>query len=259
VARMAGKIQTIAWYTFLENLYNRSLLVAGVVAVLAFLLAQFLGALTIIESREYQHAFLGVVLRLSGVLLVSVIVVAGMMREINEKRLQLTLGFDISRTTYLLGKFLGYALVAAVVALTLTLPLWFSIPGGQVLAWGISAWCELLIVSMLALICVFTFTHITGALLALLAFYALARMMHAVQLMGHGVFFSDSSLSDSLINHGLDFIAFVLPGLHYFADTDWLVYHTAHPASLLPVLIQTLVYLGLLTAVALFDLYRKNF
>ncbi len=256
---MAGKIYTIAWFTFLENLYNRSLYVGGAVVALALVMAQFLDALTIIESREFQHAFLGVFLRLSGVLLMSVMIVTGMRRELDEKRLELTLAFAISRSAYLTGKFLGYGLIAGIVVMVLTVPLWFTVPASQVLVWGLSAWCELLIVSMLALTCALTFNQVTGALLALFATYLLARVMHALQAMGHGVFFSDATIADSLINHLLDAIAFVLPGLNYFANTDWLVYHTAQLSSLLPVVGQTVIYLSLLAAVALFDLYRKNF
>ena len=56
----------------------------------------------------------------------------------------------------------------------------------------------------------------------------------------------------------MDAIAFLLPELHRFTSAEWLVYGGAGLAELAPVAGQTLVYLVLLVAAALFDLHRKN-
>ena len=56
----------------------------------------------------------------------------------------------------------------------------------------------------------------------------------------------------------VDALAYVLPDLYRFTPSHWLVYHDGSLAAMVPILIQTAVYLGLLAAASLFDLYRKN-
>jgi hypothetical protein len=57
---------------------------------------------------------------------------------------------------------------------------------------------------------------------------------------------------------GLDLVAVLLPDLDVFTQTGWLVYGGGMQ-DLVPIVMQTVIYVGLLSAAALFDLYRKNF
>jgi hypothetical protein len=54
-------------------------------------------------------------------------------------------------------------------------------------------------------------------------------------------------------------LTWLLPDLHRFTQTEWLAHNTGSFELLLPVMIQSMIYLVLLSAVALFDFYRKNF
>jgi len=51
----------------------------------------------------------------------------------------------------------------------------------------------------------------------------------------------------------------IVPDVSLFTQTEWLVYGSADWAQLLPVFAQAMIYLILLSSVALFDFYRKNF
>ncbi|NDE74331.1 MAG: ABC transporter permease, partial [Betaproteobacteria bacterium] len=64
--------------------------------------------------------------------------------------------------------------------------------------------------------------------------------------------------SQQVINAVMQGVGYVLPRLDDFTRTDWLVYHSGSWATLGPLAAQTLIYLALLTAAALFDLYRRN-
>ena len=57
----------------------------------------------------------------------------------------------------------------------------------------------------------------------------------------------------------VEILTWLLPDLHRFTQTDWLAYNTGDWNLLFPVVSQTLIYLMLLSAIALFDFYRKNF
>ena len=57
----------------------------------------------------------------------------------------------------------------------------------------------------------------------------------------------------------LDGIALLLPHLDSFTRTEWLLYQTGTAAALAAIGVQTALFVSLVVAAALFDLYRKNF
>lgn len=249
---------TIARFTLLEARRTRLLWVLLVLLGAGFALAEFLGEVAITETREFQSGFLGALLRLGGVFLVALFVSTSMVREFNDKGLELVLSLPIGRATYLLGRLAGFAAVAAVTAGLCAASLLLYAPAGQVLLWGVSLACELLLVTVFTVLCLLTFSQVTAALSAVLAFYVLARAMAALQLMAHGPLVDPDSLAQQWIGHLLEGLAFLLPALDRFTDSAWLVHHTGAAADLLPIAGQTAVYAVLLGGAALFDLYRKS-
>ena len=117
---------------------------------------------------------------------------------------------------------------------------------------------ELSIVTAVSLLCLLTFSHVTVALSAVMAFYLLSRSMTAIQLMGHFPVIGPDSLAQDVIVAFLDALAFLLPELDRFTSSQWLVYHTAGWQDLLPIFGQTVIYVGLICGAAMFDLYRKS-
>src|SRR5690606_35563285 len=113
------------------------------------------------------------------------------------------------------------------------------------------------IVIALSLLCLLTFSNVTVSFVLAALFYLLSRAMHAVQLIGSSPLMESQSFSQEFIKFVLDAIAFVLPDLHDFTRIEWLVYGGAW-ASLAPVAAQTAIYVVLLSAAGLFDLYRKD-
>jgi hypothetical protein len=125
-------------------------------------------------------------------------------------------------------------------------------------AWAVSLFFELAIVASASLLCALTFTHVVASLAAVTAFYTLSRTMAAMLAIGSNPVAAQDSVAFRFATTLLDVIAAVLPRLDRFTRTDWLVYHSGSWATLGPLAAQTLIYLALLTAAALFDLYRRN-
>ena len=128
---MLSPVKAIARYTFIEALRNRLLWLIIVALVILFGLAEFAGALAITESREIQATLLGALLRLFTVFVVSLFVVTSMVREFNDKGLELVLSLPIPRATYYFGKLAGYSLFALLTAALFSLPLFFLAPPAQ--------------------------------------------------------------------------------------------------------------------------------
>ena len=249
----------IALFTFLEALRNRLLWLVLVFVLTGVGLAEFLGAVAITETRQFQSGFMGALLRAAAVFILSLFVITSVVREFNDKGVELVLSLPVPRSSYLLGKLAGFSGLAVLVAVLCGFFLLIYAPPLQVMIWTLSLCMELFIVTALSLLCLFTFSQVTAALSAVMAFYLLSRSMTAIQLMGHFPVVSMDSLAQSVVVAFLDALAFVLPELDGFTLSAWLIYHTATWSVLLPILGQTAIYVSLLSAAAMFDLYRKNF
>ena len=231
-------------------------LVAGfTVAGCAF--ALLAGQLALTEAQGVRAGLLGAWLRACAVFTVGAFVVTSAVRELQDKRLEMILSMPVSRGTYCAGKLGGFAgvsmLSAAACAPAL---LWFA-PPAQVALWVSSLGLELLVVAATSLLCVFTFSQPTTALGAVAGFYVLSRAVAALQLMAHEPLAGPESIGRWFMRTFLDGLAFVLPDLDRFTESQWLIHGAGTIADLGFAAAQTAVYVALLAAAASFDLHRK--
>jgi len=256
---MLRHILPIARYTLLEALRNRLLWLALILVAAGLAFTQFLQQVAITESSQIQTALLAALLRVGAVFMLAGFVVTSMVREFNDKVMELVLSRPLRRSSYFLGKFAGYAAVALALALIASLPLALFAPAPQLAVWGLSLASELVLVAAFALFFVLTLTQVMSALAAVTGFYLLSRSISALQIM------ADSPLSDSVgpgqkvVNFVIDAIAFLLPGLDRMTQTGWLIYGAPTAAEMAQLLAQSAAYALLLCGAALFDLQRKNF
>lgn len=249
---------SIARLTALEAIRNRLVWLLLATVLCGFGLIQFIGDIAITETRQIQSALMGSFFRFSAVFIVALFVVAGTVREMNDKVIDLVFAMPITRSRYYAGKLLGSILFAILMVVVFCLPLLLQVEPAQVLLWGISLFAECLLMIGISLLCVFTFGHVAIALSIIMAFYLLSRSIGAIQLMTEGSMISLSSFSHQFMHSVVDGIAYLLPDLYRFTSNDWLVYGSGSMDDLVVVIIQTLVYLPLLAGAALFDLYRKS-
>jgi ABC-type transport system involved in multi-copper enzyme maturation permease subunit len=254
---MKSKIVTIAAYTFMEATRNRMFLLtlAGLVAMLG--LAEFTGELAITETREIQAILVAAVSRWFIVMTTALFVITTMVREFNDKGAEAMLSLPVSRTTYYFGKYAGFVMLAAAIALAVSLILLLYSPPALLAAWVFSLLCELLIIVALSMLCLFTFNNVTIAFLVVIAFYVLARSMAAIQQLSSSPILESHGISQEFMNLLLDVIAYLLPGLDSYTRAGWLVYGV-EDGGLGLVIAQTVIYLGVLIAAGLFDLHRKE-
>jgi ABC-type transport system involved in multi-copper enzyme maturation permease subunit len=252
-------ITTLARITVLEALRDRLLWLAAIVILAGTALAQFLHQVALTESREIQTAVLAAFLRVSAVFILSTIVIASMVREFNDKVVELLLSFPVPRSRYVFGKFLGYAFVAVFLAAVFALSLAFYARSRGVVAWGASLACELLIMTAVSVFCALSLTRTLSALAAVAGFYLLARSMSAIQIIAAASPVGETSLADRVVMQVVDFVALLLPGLDRMTETAWLLQAAPGTGTLAGLLVQTAIYVMVIGAAALFDFYRKNF
>ncbi len=255
---MSSQILTIAYYTLLEALRNRLSWAIIFIAIVGLGLSGFLNELAITESAEIQIALLASFLRFAAVFLLATFVLTSMIREFNDKVLELLMASSLPRAAYFLGKFAGFAVLAVIPSLLFGALIAVLASPLQSLLWTITLVCELWLIAAFSLLCVFTFNQVILALGAVMAFYLMARSVVTLQLIGQHPLGAQLS-SQQVINRMIDLLSALLPHLDSYTRTDWLVYGSGSWSVLPALLMQTLVYLGLLLGAALFDLYRKNF
>jgi hypothetical protein len=254
---MLRQASTIAYYTLLEALRNRLMWLLGLVMVIGIGLSGFLGDLAVTEQQETRVALLAAFLRFAAAFLMVIFVVTSLVREANDKGLELVLALPLPRAGYVLGKLAGFALLSVLPALMFGGLLGLLVQTWDAAFWTASLLAELWIVAAFSLLCVMTFQQVMTALSAAMGFYLLARSVTALQQYGQSRYAPDGP-SQQVINAVMQGVGYVLPRLDDFTRTDWLVYHSGSWATLGPLAAQTLIYLALLTAAALFDLYRRN-
>ncbi len=251
------RMLTIARLTLVDAINNRLFLLALAAVIGLFMLAVFIGELAITETRQVQAVILASALRLFAVMLISLFVITSMVREFNDKGVEILLALPLPRYAYYFGKLSGYALSSLLLAVLVSVPLLFFAEVGAVALWCFSLCCELLLVIALSLLGLFTCTHIIPAYTGVLAFYLLARSLEAIQLLSTSPVLESNAWPQEFMYGMIAMIALVLPDLGRFTNSSWLAYEI-QPAVLLPVLLQTLIYLCILVSAGLFDLYRKN-
>ncbi|MBE0613435.1 MAG: ABC transporter permease [Burkholderiales bacterium] len=256
---MLRHILPIARYTLLEALRNRLLWLALILVASGLAFTQFLQQVAITESNQIQAALLAALLRVGAVFMLAGFVVTSMVREFNDKVMELILSRSLRRSSYFLGKLAGYAGVALALALIFSLPLALFAPVPRVALWSLSLACELLMVTAFALFCVLTLSQVMSALAAVASFYLLSRSISALQIMAASPLSDGLSLGQRAVNFLVDTIAFLLPGMDRMTQTGWLIYDAPGTVDIAQLLAQTAVYVLLLCGAALFDLQRKNF
>ncbi len=247
---------TIARFTFIEALRNRFILIFLAALVISFGLAEFLSEMAITESRETIVSIVSFTMRLFAIVAISLFVITSVAREFNDRILWHIFSLPRKRYVYYFGKLLAYALLSFLAVMAISVLLMFYTPVADVILWAISMFLELLIIISFSLLCLITFRQITLSFLSVMGFYLLARNMATFQLISNSPILESNTLSQNFIDTLLEAIAYVLPNLNDFAQSGWLLYGTFQANDLYSNILQTVIYVLLLSFAAIFDLYR---
>ena len=248
-------MRAIAGYTLAEA--GGVLRIALLFSCLGYGLSIFMQQVAVTESHQIQAGTLALVNRLGSVFILVSFVLSGMIRDAQDKSLEFFLAMPISRTGYFFGRLLGYAAVCLLIAALAALPLFFRNSGETALLWSASLFMELILICSVCLFFSITLTQLPAALAAVAGFYLLARSMGTLLLLMNGPLAGQGRLQKAA-DAVFYFIGLLLPRLDEYTQSAWLVYPSPHWSQLLPIILQTVIYSGLMCAAALFDLHRRE-
>ena len=220
-------------------------------------LAAFLSQVALTESRSLQAAIVAAALRACAVFLVAAHVAASVLREINDKGLELMLSLPLARSAQYTGRFLGFALCGVLLAFFFALPLLFWASPAAVALWGVSLAFEAALMAAAALFFAMSLAQLLPAIAASAAFYLLARTMASIQAIATGPH-RDGSSADRVARWAVDAVALLFPRLDSVTRTEWLLYGTPSTGAYAAALGGLAVYGVLLIAAGLFDFHRRS-
>lgn len=247
----------VARYTLIEARRSGLPWLAGacILATLAF--AAFLSQVAITEGAALQAAACAALLRICAVFLIAAHVIASVVREANDKGLELALALPISRPGWYLGKLLGFSCAGAMLASLLALPLLAWSAPKDLAAWWLALVAETALIAAAALFFASALTQTVAALAAAAGFYVLARAASAIQAIAGGPHAAESAAGEAA-RWLADALALLLPRLDAVTRGDWLLYGMPPAAEYVQALLGLMLYAVLLAAAGLFDLSRRN-
>jgi Cu-processing system permease protein len=243
----------------LEALRSRLAWIVLIVAVLSFGLAQFLSSIALIESDQIRLAVVAAMLRAAAVFLVVAFVITSTVREANDKVTELLLSQPVPRWRYYISRLCGFGAVALVVAGAFAAPVLALAPSAGAAFWAASLACELLVMAAVALFCAVSTTQVLPSLAASAGLYFLARSVDTLRALAESPLNQSGSWIDAAVRSAVEAVAVAMPALDRFCQTRWLYEGAPAADELGYIALQTLVYLLVVGAASVFDLYRKSY
>jgi ABC-type transport system involved in multi-copper enzyme maturation permease subunit len=254
---MNGQIATVARYVLVEARRSPLPWLAAASVLAALGLAGFLSQLAITEATALQASACAALLRACAVFLIAAHVVASVVRETNDKGLELALALPLSRSAWYLGRLLGFAGTGALITTLFALPLLAWAKPMDLAAWWLALTAEAAVVAAAALFFASALGQTVAAISATLGLYILARAISTMQAIAGGSLAADGA-GGQAARWLVDGLALLLPRLDELARGDWLLYGAPPAAVLARALAGLAIYFVLLAAAGLFDFSRKN-
>jgi hypothetical protein len=226
--------------------------------VLSLCMAAFLSQVALTESRALQLATVAAVLRACAVFLVAAHVANSVLREINDKGLELMLSLPLTRGVHYLGRLAGFIVCAAALAVVFALPLLLWADPAVVALWALSLALEVALIAAATLFFAMSLAQLLPAIAAIAGLYLLARSMASIQAIANGPLAEPSTAHD-VARWAVEGVALLLPRLDMVTRTEWLLYGPPDAQSYLAALAGLAIYGALVTAAGMFDFHRSNF
>lgn len=254
---MIAVLYGIAVNSWKQMVRDRIFYVALIMAFFTLGFSYLLATLTIVESRKILLDFGFSAVSLASGMTAVYIGIVSLAREIEQRTIYTVVSKPISRSTYVVGKFLGALAVMAVTHVMLSLNvagiLWLT---GESLPDGFTA-CLFLVFLETSILLAFAFlcSTFTSSMLAAgftIAFFLIGRSNGSFQAMAAKALTSGSRAV-------ANFLYYATPNLERFNIRDVVAYGRPYPPEMLPIgLLYAVAYVTVCLCVACLLLSRRD-
>lgn len=245
-------------YVLMAAFRDRLMIALLILIVAGASLSVLLGSAAVVERAQFALVFAAGGMRLAGILGVVLFTVFYMRRAFETKDVDYLLTRPITRANFILSHAAAFSLLGVIFACMVVLAVFsvdpYNLEYGHYL-WAGSLVVEYIIMANAALFFAMVLSSPAGGAMATLGFYVMARMIG--QLLGVAALGAESPLFQ-IMHVTLKGVSMIIPRLDLMAQTSWLVYG-APDISAGFILVQGVIFTGLLVSAALVDLVRRQF
>jgi len=257
---MISQTITLIKFFLLNYSQRKNSVLLGVILLVGFMLAQFTADLSLINSAEAQFSFQIEFYRYGLILLSSLILIVAIADDFASRYFENLLSMPLSRWQYIAAQMGAITLMNAMMVLMACAVLLAQADFYSVLIWFFSMWFELMLCSMFALLAILSLERVPSAMILLLSLYVLSRSSTIIiEIIEQSVYFHDGKGVSSLILMLFQAISFVLPNTHAFVQNDLFYSMNFDAINLVGQFTWVALYSVFLSAIILFDFYRKEF
>lgn len=230
-----------------------------VLIVVGMSLSTFLGSSSITESDQFSLVFASGGLRIGGLLTLVLFTVFYIRRCFDSHAVEYLLSKPITRFQFLLSYTVSLSFLALIIAAFMVVAL-VAMPGTvepmNIIFWGASIFAELIIMVNVALFFSLMLSSAVSASMISIAFYVLARLIGGILAIVN----SGASPSHIIFEKSMLLISIFIPRLDLMGQSSWLVYGIeSADISWAFILMQGMIFCGLVFAASFWDLQRKQF
>ncbi len=261
-------MHAIIRYTIITALRDWLFLGILLLILLATGLSLFLGNTALSEQTFMAAAFISSAARMITMLGLVIFVCFHVRRSFENKEVELILSKPISRVSFVVAYFFGFAVLALWMVLPIALLmlalhyahlLQLNLTG--LLLWTGSLYLETLIVVAFAFFSALLLSSAVTSVLFTLSFYFLARIFGFLLIsINSTVSLARDNLMNKIAEQILNVLGVVIPRLDMFSKSEWLMYGIGADSSHIYLFIQSaFIYVPLLLVMAMYDFSRKQF
>jgi hypothetical protein len=155
---------------------------------------------------------------------------------------------------------IGYITSAIIILAPIMLTLYIidNINITGLVTWSITMLLETLIVIIFSIVAALILNNIFTSILVTICFYTLSRMV-GVFVLTASIAENIQQFSDNSMMSMLKAISVLFPRIDLFSQSEWLIYRVENFDNLSIIIIQSIIYISLLSLMAFYDFKRKQF
>lgn len=265
-------------YILTAAMRDKLVMTLGMMIFIVAALAVFMGSASINEQDSFALVFGAGGLRFLGTTGIVLFCCFYIRRSFETKEVEFLLSRPVSRLNFLFSHAVAFSLLSLVTAIAIVIAVSFlgKPDMAGLMLWGASLAVEFALMSVTALFFAMVLSSAAGSALAVLGFYALARMMGT--LLGV-ISLAPTNWFFAVLNSIMKIISILIPRLDLLSQTSWLVYGVEGSGGLafmkdggdysymvidqlgLAAFIglQGMVFISLLLAASAYDFIRRQF
>lgn len=262
-------------YTLLTAVRDWLYLGIFLLVIGAVFLSIFLGGTALSEQGKASIAFIASSVRIITILGLVLFVCFHVRRSIENKEVELILTRPISRVSFVLSYYLGFATLAASLIIPISIILSLSVFNFSfvdidqdkiapmlvnIALWSCSFFLETLIITAFAFFATLILESAVFSTLATLTFYFMSRIIGFFIISMHNpASLIKGTMLGRVSENALMAISTMLPRLDMFTRSEWLVYGIADKSEYMLFAGSALIFIPLILLMTIFDFLRKQF